>query len=140
MKPSTAKSAVWITLLIMIWGVVALTILLVPAPREWGAFGQWVSPYYDRVQHRLEPAVHISLMATIAIILMHGMRSSRAATAVARTMVISLLLAIVLEGLQFFLPTEFARKCDMRDLVPSMIGIVAGCLVGLFMRIRSRVQ
>lgn len=121
--------------LIAFWMLIALTVLLVPAPREWGAFGHWVSPYYDQVQSVFEPAVHIILMSMITILLMHFLMDRTTKAALCITLAAGLCLAVMLEGLQSFLPVKFARKCDLHDLIPSSIGVLTGCLIGLIFRI-----
>ncbi len=131
------RTSVPVILLALAWLVVALTVLLVPAPREWGRLGHVISPYYDKIQHRFEPAVHIGLMASISVLIMHYLKSKKAMTAVMQTMALALLLAVTLEALQSYLPDEFGRKCDIHDLLPAVIGIAAGCLIGLVMRIRK---
>jgi VanZ family protein len=139
MKKSTSDSNKMIIPLISIWLLGALTVLLVPAPREWGAFGHWVSPYYNRVRYVLEPSVHIILMAMITVLLMHFFKYRSRMRAFVYTLGLGLFLAGTLEGLQSFLPAEFARKCDLLDLIPSSIGILTGCLIGLYIRaVRKR--
>ena len=139
MKITTRPLSKMIIPLISIWLLIALVVLLVPAPREWGAFGHWVSPYYDRIQHVFEPAVHISLMIIITILLMHVFKNRTTILAFVYTLGLGFCLAVMLEGLQSLLPAGFARKCDLLDLIPSSIGLLAGCLIGLLIRsIRKR--
>ena len=117
------------------WLGIALLMLLAPSPREWGEFGRQLSPYYDRIEAVFQPAVHLVLMAILAVALMHHFESRSAVTAVLISFVLVMVLAIVLEGLQGLLPAEFSRRCDVEDLVPGAGGAVIGCCIGLLVRI-----
>lgn len=114
-----------------VWGFLTLGILLAPAPREWGAFGKWINSYYDQIRPVLQPAAHIVLMAAGVILFMRYLShlSPRRAFLISAAMI--MLFAVALELLQSVLPIRFARQCDVEDLIPSMIGMLIGGVVGI---------
>lgn len=123
-----------IVLLTLVWLGLALVVLLVPSPREWGDFGHRISPYYDRISFFFQPAVHVILMAGLATACMHHFRNRNVLFAFALSFVLVMLVAALLEGLQSLLPREFSRRCDVADLAPGAVGAMLGCFVGMLWR------
>ena len=121
--------------LALAWLVIALLVLLAPAPREWGEFGHRISPYYDDIRPVFEPVVHFVLMAPMAALCMHIFRRQGVLAASAFSFGIVLALATLFEGLQSLLPSEFSRRADPADLIPSAAGAMIGCLAGLVARV-----
>jgi glycopeptide antibiotics resistance protein len=124
--------------MVAIWMLVALALLLAPAPREWGAFGKWVSPYYDDVQPVLQPGAHLVLMTVCTVLLMRLFVHRTLWTAVVYSFVLAGMLTIALELLQSTLPIAFARTSDIEDLGPSLAGAALGCFVGVRTRNREK--
>lgn len=126
----------WISL--MTWLLLALAAMLLPAPRQWGALGVWVSPHYQGVKSVLNPTVHAVLMAMLAVLSMQILWSRKRRFAVASSFGIVILLAVLFEILQGLLPREFGRSCDIADLVPGAFGGALGCLLGLIIRVNKK--
>ena len=121
--------------LIGAWLLVALTLLLAPAPREWGFLGSRISLRYDKIQHVLQPAAHFILMTVLVLLLMRLFRRLHWKHAALYAACVALGLAVGLELLQALLPVEFARACDPLDLLPSLAGVLCGAAVGLIVRV-----
>ena len=116
--------------------LLTLLVMLVPAPREWGVFGKWVSPYYDATKDILNPTVHVVLMAMIAALIMHGFRFRALRLSILLALSVVIVFAVLFEVLQGLLPGEFGRTCDLADLVPGTIGGILGCVVGVVLRVK----
>ena len=120
-----------------LWFMIALILLLSPAPREWGAFGEWINSYYDQVQPILQPVAHTLLMMVGVFLLMEGFHRSPPWVAFLLSIGAAIFLALVFELMQGFLPARFARACDIEDLLPSMLGILAGGGLGFLRRVKK---
>jgi VanZ family protein len=106
--------------------------LMAPAPREWGAFGKWISPYYDYVGFIFQPAAHITLMAIGVILLMRNFSHRSPGWAFLISAATAMLLAMAFEILQSVLPSGFARQYDAGDLIPSLAGALIGGMIGIY--------
>ena len=122
---------------LVIWFFLALSILLAPAPREWGDFGTRINSFYDETRSVLQPATHIILMATGVFLLMGCLHRKTPKRAFFLSMGIAVSLAVLFELLQGFLPSSFARRCDAGDLVPSIAGMLLGGVAGFLPRIKN---
>ena len=123
--------------LVAVWLFMAIGMLLAPAPREWGAFGKRVSPFYDQVQPVVQPAAHLVLMVVFSGLLMQCFVHRAVGAAILYSLGLAVALALMLEMLQSALPANFARKCDVDDLIPSVIGAAVGCIIGTLYRLRG---
>jgi len=132
LKASRRRKKVWG--IIAVWVLVALGMLLAPAPREWGVFGKWISPHYDRIQPILQPAVHVVLMAVFSGLLMLCFTHRALHISLLYSLGLAFALAVAFEMMQSILPVAFARRCDVADLVPAFCGALVGCMVGVFLR------
>ncbi len=121
-----------------VWLLIALGMLLAPAPREWGAFGKLINSYYDHTRLILQPAAHSFLMAIGVVLLMHYFSHHPPFRAFLISAVAALSCAIVFELLQNLLPSGFARQCDIEDLIPSTAGALVGGIIGLRQRLRNK--
>ncbi len=121
-----------------VWLLLALVMLLAPAPREWGAFGRKINASYDKVQPVLQPAAHVVLMVVFSGLLMQCFVHRAVGAAILYSLGLAVALALMLEILQSTLPANFARKCDVGDLIPSVIGAAVGCVVGILYRFRGK--
>jgi len=126
-----------IWLIITVWLLIILSLLLVPAPREWGAFGEWIRPHYDHVKDVLQPIAHVVLMAVLATLFMRCFSHKRKWVSIVFSFGISMLLACAFECTQFALPRDFARRFDVSDIVFSGVGVLAGCFIGWSINVRS---
>lgn len=129
-----------IWLMITVWLLIILTLLLIPAPREWGEFGKWIRPHYDNVKDVLQPIAHIVLMTVLASLFMRCFAHKEKWVSIVFSFGISMALACTFECMQFALPKDFARRFDVSDIAFSGVGILAGCLIGLSINVRSRDQ
>ena len=50
---------------------------------------------------------------------------------------VTVVFATTLEMLQSMLPSGFARRCDADDLIPSVIGAMVGCVIGILFRVHG---
>jgi VanZ family protein len=121
--------------LALAWLAVALLMFLAPSPREWGEFGHRISPFYDKIKSVFQPAVHVVLMASMALLCMHIFRRQAVLAASILSFGIVLVLAAVFEGLQSLLPSDFSRRADLADMIPSAAGAMMGCMSGLGARL-----
>jgi len=133
MMEASRRKKVWV--ITAAWLLVALGMLLAPAPREWGTFGKWISPHYDQVQSIVQPAAHVLLMAVCSMLFIRIFTHRTIVVAVLYSFGLAVVFAITLEMLQSILPSGFARRCDVDDLIPSVIGAMAGCMIGVFFRV-----
>ena len=85
----------------------------------------------------LQPSAHFFIMAACAFILMGLFSQRKLGVAVFFAVSITACAAIGLEILQSFLPVHFARKCDPFDLIPSLLGALAGSASGWVARALS---
>ena len=122
---------------LIVWVLLALGLLLAPAPREWGSFGRLINAYYDQARPVLQPAAHIVLMAVGVVLLMPYFACRSPRMAVLMSVATTLLFAMVFEMLQSVLPSSFARQCDVADLVPSGLGMLAGGAIGFRKRLKN---
>lgn len=134
MSAANCRKKGWV--ITAVWLLVPLGMLLAPAPREWGVFGKWISPYYDRVQSVIQPAAHVLLMAVCSILFIRGFAHRTIMVAVLYSFGLAVVFAATLEMLQSILPSGFARRCDVGDLIPSVIGATVGCIIGILFRVR----
>ena len=125
----------WMALLA--WLLMVLSAMLMPAPREWGALGVWINPHYEDIRSVFNPAMHVVLMAIMALVTMQMFWYRKLLVAVACSFGLVVLLAVLFEILQGTLPREFGRSCDVADLVPGAFGAALGCLAGLIVRLRK---
>ena len=113
-------------LLILIWELIAAGLLLAPSPRCWVQFGVRFSMIYNEMKSVLQPIVHFLIMAGGAFILMRLFPGQPAFIAVLSSLGIALLVALLFEVFQKALPKDFARSCDLHDLLPSFLGALTG--------------
>jgi hypothetical protein len=125
-----------ITIALLIWFLITLTVLLAPAPREWGDFGHLINSWYDEYQSILQPAVHLILMAIGAFLLIRYFGVNSPGRAFVLAMIFAVILASFFELLQGILPASFARRCDAEDLLPSIAGMLLGGGIGFFQSLR----
>ena len=111
---------------VVFWIAVTLIAVLLPSPREWGAFGEWFSPHFDKIRGVAQPAAHFVLMAAIAFSLVMALAARPPLVAWAAATVTCLLLSGIFEWLQTLLPVEFARDADLSDIVSSLLGAMVG--------------
>lgn len=127
-----------IRIMTFFWILLILTVLVVPAPREWGFFGKWIGPRYDLVRPILQPAAHVVLMAVLASLLMRCFVHKRRLDAIFITGGFAMLLALGFEFMQLLLPRSFGRAGDMQDMVFALIGVGIGCATSLLSNIWQR--
>ena len=126
-----------IRIALLIWLLVTLSLLLAPAPREWGIFGPRLLSFCEETRFVLQPAAHVLLMAagTMILIRCFGRQAPRQAFLLAITC--GLVLTVFFELLQSIIPESFARRCDAADLIPSAAGLLFGGAIGLAQRFRN---
>lgn len=125
----------WIAL--VAWLLMSLAAMLMPAPRAWGVLGVRIKLYYEEIRFVLNPAVHLVLMALLAVLSMQMFWNRKLRVAVVSSFSLVILFAVLFELLQGMLPREFGRSYDVMDLIPGAFGGALGCLVGLIFRERK---
>jgi glycopeptide antibiotics resistance protein len=110
--------------------VLIAALMLAPSPREWGAWGKWLSPGYDLVSPVLQPLAHVACMTVMSLLIMRYLVRYSIAHAVLIGGSVSMLLALLLEFAQLAIPENFSRTFDLSDLAFALLGVVIGCLIG----------
>lgn len=128
--PRRPRPFVWLSF----WIVLTLIAVLLPSPREWGAFGEWVSPHFDKVRGIIQPAAHFFLMAAIAAALTTVLAARPPLVTFAVATLVAVALSILFEFFQTLLPETFGRDADPSDVLSSMLGAMAGSALALLFR------
>ena len=89
--------------------------------------------FFEANELEIQSVSHVVLMSGFAFLLMYFFHKQTRLAAFIMVLGLTMLFAVLMEGMQGVLPSGFKRACDPADLLPALAGALIGSLAGLIL-------